>query len=75
MGVGRPGGVAAAVVFLASRAGGHGNGDTVVLDGGRVWGNSRLEGCSARWKMIQCAVLKPFYRRLRLTLRMPQGEE
>jgi NAD(P)-dependent dehydrogenase (short-subunit alcohol dehydrogenase family) len=41
--VGRPEDVAAAVVFLSSRAGGHVNGDTLVLDGGKIWGSNRLE--------------------------------
>jgi NAD(P)-dependent dehydrogenase (short-subunit alcohol dehydrogenase family) len=40
--VGRPEDVAAAVVYLSSRAGGHVNGDTIVLDGGKIWGSSRL---------------------------------
>jgi len=34
--------VAAAVVFLSSRAAGHVNGDTLVLDGGRMLAGSRL---------------------------------
>jgi NAD(P)-dependent dehydrogenase (short-subunit alcohol dehydrogenase family) len=34
--------IAATVVFLCSRAGGHLNGTTIVLDGGKVWGASRL---------------------------------
>jgi NAD(P)-dependent dehydrogenase (short-subunit alcohol dehydrogenase family) len=41
--VGRPEDVAGAVVFLSSRAGGHVNGDTLVLDGGKIWGSNRLE--------------------------------
>jgi NAD(P)-dependent dehydrogenase (short-subunit alcohol dehydrogenase family) len=41
--VGRPEDVAGAVVFLASRAGGHVNGDTLVLDGGKIWGSNALE--------------------------------
>ncbi|KAF2785439.1 NAD(P)-binding protein, partial [Melanomma pulvis-pyrius CBS 109.77] len=41
--VGRAEDVAAAVVFLASRAGGHVNGDTIVLDGGKIWGSNALE--------------------------------
>lgn len=35
--------VAAAVVYLSSRAGGHVNGETVVLDGGKIWDIGRLE--------------------------------
>ncbi|KAF1844435.1 bile acid 7-dehydroxylase 1/3 [Cucurbitaria berberidis CBS 394.84] len=41
--VGKPEDVAAAVVFLSSRAGGHVNGDTLVLDGGKIWGSGKLE--------------------------------
>jgi NAD(P)-dependent dehydrogenase (short-subunit alcohol dehydrogenase family) len=41
--VGKPEDIAAAVVFLSSRAGGHVNGDTLVLDGGKIWGSNRLE--------------------------------
>ena len=41
--VGRPEDVAATVVFLSSRAGGHVNGETVRLDGGKLLGSSRLE--------------------------------
>jgi NAD(P)-dependent dehydrogenase (short-subunit alcohol dehydrogenase family) len=41
--VGRPEDIAGAVVFLSSRAGGHVNGDTIVLDGGKILGSSRLE--------------------------------
>jgi NAD(P)-dependent dehydrogenase (short-subunit alcohol dehydrogenase family) len=41
--VGRPEDIAAAVVYLSSRAGGHVNGDTLVLDGGKIWGSNRLE--------------------------------
>ncbi|KAH6644809.1 bile acid 7-dehydroxylase 1/3 [Boeremia exigua] len=40
---GRPEDVAGAVVFLASRAGGHVNGGTVVLDGGRMLAAGGLE--------------------------------
>ena len=35
--------IAATVVFLSSRAGGHVNGDTIVLDGGKLLGSARLE--------------------------------
>ncbi|CAO2652651.1 Nn.00g009340.m01.CDS01 [Neocucurbitaria sp. VM-36] len=41
--VGKPEDIAAAVVFLSSRAGGHVNGDTLVLDGGKIWGSNKLE--------------------------------
>ncbi|KAF2028898.1 NAD(P)-binding protein [Setomelanomma holmii] len=41
--VGKPEDIAAAVVFLSSRASGHVNGDTLVLDGGKIWGSNRLE--------------------------------
>jgi NAD(P)-dependent dehydrogenase (short-subunit alcohol dehydrogenase family) len=41
--VGKPEDIAAAVVFLSSRAGGHVNGDTIVLDGGKIWGTNTLE--------------------------------
>ncbi|KAF2265232.1 NAD(P)-binding protein [Lojkania enalia] len=40
--LGRGEDIAGTVVFLCSRAGGHVNGDTIVLDGGKIWGNSRL---------------------------------
>ncbi|EDU43589.1 FabG Dehydrogenase with different specificities related to short-chain alcohol dehydrogenase [Pyrenophora tritici-repentis] len=40
--VGRPEDIAAAVVFLSSRAGGHVNGDTIVLDGGKIHGGVKL---------------------------------
>ncbi|KAF1947558.1 bile acid 7-dehydroxylase 1/3 [Clathrospora elynae] len=40
--VGKPEDIAAAVVFLASRAGGHVNGDTLVLDGGKIHGSNKL---------------------------------
>jgi hypothetical protein len=30
------------VVFLASRAGGHCNGSVITIDGGEVWGKSKL---------------------------------
>ena len=41
--VGRPEDVAGAVVYLSSRAGGHVNGDTIVLDGGKMLAGGRLE--------------------------------
>lgn len=41
--VGKAEDIAAAVVFLSSRAGGHVNGDTIVLDGGKIWGSNKLE--------------------------------
>jgi NAD(P)-dependent dehydrogenase (short-subunit alcohol dehydrogenase family) len=40
--LGRPEDIAAAVVFLCSRAGGHINGDTIVLDGGKILGTTKL---------------------------------
>ena len=40
--VGRPEDFAAAVVYLASRAGGHVNATTLVVDGGKMWQGSRL---------------------------------
>lgn len=39
---GKPEDIAAAVVFLSSRAGGHVNGDTIVLDGGKIHGSNKL---------------------------------
>ncbi|KAF2999479.1 hypothetical protein E8E13_008503 [Curvularia kusanoi] len=41
--VGKPEDIAAAVVFLSSRASGHVNGDTIVLDGGKLLAGGRLE--------------------------------
>ena len=38
--LGRPEDIAATVVFLCSRAGGHVNGDAIVLDGGRILGTA-----------------------------------
>ncbi|KAI4712024.1 hypothetical protein J4E89_003470 [Alternaria sp. Ai002NY15] len=40
--VGKPEDIAAAVVYLSSRAGGHVNGDTIVLDGGKIHGSNKL---------------------------------
>jgi NAD(P)-dependent dehydrogenase (short-subunit alcohol dehydrogenase family) len=40
--VGKPEDIAAAVVYLSSRAGGHVNGDTIVLDGGKIHGGNKL---------------------------------
>lgn len=40
--LGIPEDIAGAVVFLASRAGGHVNGACIAIDGGRLWGNSVL---------------------------------
>ncbi|ORY16485.1 hypothetical protein BCR34DRAFT_476270 [Clohesyomyces aquaticus] len=40
--VGRAEDIAATVVFLCSRGGGHCNGDTIVLDGGKMWGAAKL---------------------------------
>ena len=40
--LGRPEDFAATVVFLCSRAGSHVNGDTIVLDGGKIWAGSHL---------------------------------
>lgn len=40
--LGRPEDIAGAVVYLASRAGAHINGSTIVLDGGSLWGKGRL---------------------------------
>lgn len=40
--LGQPEDVAGTVVFLASRAAGHINGACVTIDGGSVWGRSRL---------------------------------
>lgn len=40
--LGRPEDIAGAVVYLASRAGSHCNGASITLDGGSLWGRSRL---------------------------------
>jgi len=40
--VGKPEDIAAAVVYLSSRTGGHVNGDTIVLDGGKIHGSNKL---------------------------------
>jgi NAD(P)-dependent dehydrogenase (short-subunit alcohol dehydrogenase family) len=40
--LGRPEDVAAAVVYLCSRGAGHVNGDTIVLDGGKMLAGSQL---------------------------------
>ncbi|KAF2727092.1 bile acid 7-dehydroxylase 1/3 [Polyplosphaeria fusca] len=40
--LGRAEDIAAAVVYLSSRAGSHVNGDTIILDGGKILANSRL---------------------------------
>ncbi|KAF2120314.1 hypothetical protein BDV96DRAFT_485781 [Lophiotrema nucula] len=40
--VGQPEDVAAAVVYLSSRGANHVNGDTIVLDGGKIWGQAKL---------------------------------
>jgi NAD(P)-dependent dehydrogenase (short-subunit alcohol dehydrogenase family) len=40
--LGRPEDIAGLVVFLCSRAAGHINGETVVVDGGKIWGQSKL---------------------------------
>ena len=40
--LGHPEDVAAAVVYLSSRASSHVNGGNIVLDGGALWGRGRL---------------------------------
>ena len=40
--LGKPEDIAGAVVYLASRAGSHCNGTCITLDGGSLWGRSRL---------------------------------
>ena len=40
--LGRPEDIAAAVVYLCSRGAGHVNGDTIVLDGGKMLAGARL---------------------------------
>ena len=40
--LGKPEDLAAAVVYLASRAGGHVNGGVITLDGGGLWAKGRL---------------------------------
>jgi len=40
--VGKAEDIAAAVVYLSSRASGHVNGDTIVLDGGKMLGGAKL---------------------------------
>lgn len=40
--LGAPEDIAGAVVYLASRAGGHCNGACITLDGGALWGKGRL---------------------------------
>ncbi|KAF2084042.1 gluconate 5-dehydrogenase [Saccharata proteae CBS 121410] len=40
--LGKPEDIAGAVVYLSSRAAGHVNGDTIVLDGGKLWGRASL---------------------------------
>ena len=42
MRLGMPEDIAGAVVYLASRAGGHCNGACITLDGGALWGKGRL---------------------------------
>jgi NAD(P)-dependent dehydrogenase (short-subunit alcohol dehydrogenase family) len=40
--LGRAEDIAATVVWLCSRGGSHVNGDTIVLDGGKLWDRSKL---------------------------------
>lgn len=40
--LGKPEDIAAAVVYLSSRASSHINGGNIVLDGGALWKNGRL---------------------------------
>lgn len=40
--LGTPEDIAGVVVFLAGRAAGHVNGATITIDGGSVWGRTRL---------------------------------
>ena len=40
--LGKPEDIAGAVVYLCSRAGAHSNGGVIVLDGGTMWGRTKL---------------------------------
>ncbi|KAF3357008.1 hypothetical protein VdG1_03566 [Verticillium dahliae VDG1] len=40
--LGRPEDIAGAVVYLASRAGSHVNGETIAIDGGALWARGEL---------------------------------